>query len=111
MVTGDRDVEPAPTFRRRLYDILEANNKAGMVLEAIIVLLIIVNVVCFMLSTERSLEDNEKAWAIFDAIEICTVSMRWLCISKCLNLFAFHVSLFFFSSLCPHPVGIVTSVL
>lgn len=46
-----------------------------MILEAITVLLIIVNVVCFMLSTEASLENNDRAWAVFDAIELCTVSM------------------------------------
>lgn len=64
---------PAPTFRRRLYDLLEANNRAGMVVEAVTVLLIIVNVLCFMLSTERSLADSSTAWAIFDAVELCTV--------------------------------------
>ncbi|CAN0321974.1 unnamed protein product, partial [Ectocarpus sp. 12 AP-2014] len=52
------DEAPPPTFRRRLYDLLEANTKMGMLLEAVIVLLIVVNVVCFMLSTERSLADS-----------------------------------------------------
>ena len=68
-----RDVAPAPTFRRRLYDLLEANNKAGMILEALIVLLIIVNVLCFMLSTESSLADSRTAWRVFDTVELCTV--------------------------------------
>lgn len=68
------DVTPAPTFRRRLYDLLEANNKPGMLLEALTVLLIVVNVVCFMLSTERSLADNTTAWLVFDSVELCTVS-------------------------------------
>lgn len=72
-LAAGRDVTPAPTFRRRLYDLLEANNKAGMMLEALIVLLIIVNVLCFMLSTESSLADNETAWRIFDTVELCTV--------------------------------------
>lgn len=63
-----------PTFRRRLYDLLEANNRAGMLLEAVTVLLIVVNVVCFMLSTERSLKDSSVAWMIFDTVEVCTVS-------------------------------------
>lgn len=68
-----RDVAPAPTFRRRLYDVLEANNKSGMMLEALIVLLIIVNVLCFLMSTERSLADNRTAWLVFDTVELCTV--------------------------------------
>lgn len=66
---------PAATFRYRLYQLLEANTKAGMVLEAFTVLLIIVNVVCFMLSTEISLADNTTASNIFDAVELCTVSL------------------------------------
>jgi len=68
------DVPAPPTFRRRLYDLLEANNRAGMLLEAVTVLLIVVNVVCFMLSTERSLQDSRTAWLIFDTVEVCTVS-------------------------------------
>lgn len=69
------DVAPTRTCRRRLYDLLEANNKAGMLLEAITVLLIVVNVVCFLLSTEESLADNTTAWRVFDSVELCTVSV------------------------------------
>ena len=56
-----------------MYDVLEAKNKTGMVLEGVIVLLIMVNVLCFMLSTQQSLADNSTAWFIFDTVEICTV--------------------------------------
>lgn len=73
---SSENVAPAPTFRRRLYDVLEANNKTGMVLEALTVLLIVVNVVCFMLSTENSLANNKTAWRIFDTVELCTVRTR-----------------------------------
>lgn len=73
---GADDVPPAPTFRKRLFDLLEANNRPGMLLEAVTVLLIVVNVVCFMLSTERSLADNRAAWLVFDSVELCTVSRR-----------------------------------
>lgn len=70
---------PASTFRCRLYNLLEANTKAGMVLEAFTVLLIIVNVVCFMLSTEVSLSESSTATMIFDVVELCTVSYDVLC--------------------------------
>lgn len=70
----------APSFRRRLFDLLEANNKPGMLLEAATVLLIVVNVVCFMLSTEESLADSGTAWLIFDSVELCTVSSCFACV-------------------------------
>lgn len=47
-----------------------------MVFEAVVVLLIIVNVLCFLLSTERSLDDNKTAQLIFDVVELCTVRTR-----------------------------------
>lgn len=64
------------SFRRRVYDLLEANNYAGMVLEALLVLLIILNVLCFMLSTEGALENSDTASMIFDTVEVCTVRMK-----------------------------------
>lgn len=72
---GSDDVQPTrPGFRRSVYDFLEANTPAGMVLEAITVLLIIVNVVFFMLSTERSMKDKDWFWSVTDVVELCTVS-------------------------------------
>lgn len=68
-------VEPA-SFRLRMYELLAAKTQPGMVLEALTVLLIIVNVLCFLLSTEKALEDNADAWFIFDVVELCTVWMH-----------------------------------
>eukprot|EP00752_Nemacystus_decipiens_P005802 g5248.t1 len=75
LLSPGADEAPPPTFRRRLFDLLEANNKTGMLLEAVTVLLIVINVVCFMLSTEESLADSSTAWLIFDYVELCTVTL------------------------------------